>query len=274
MKLPEYMNKKQPVLFLSHGGGPWPWMMEEMPGVWDKLFNSLTSLPASLPMKPAAILLVTAHWIESEFCVSTDENPGMIYDYGGFPPHTYKVVYPARGSSAVGEQVAHLANEVGVKVNVQQVRGFDHGTFCVTQVMYPNADVPVIQMSIKRSFSPDEHIRLGRALTKLRDENILIVGSGLSFHNLGLMGPKAKEPSMAFDKWLQGIVVNRSGDDRNVALSKWEDAPFARVAHPREDHLIPLMVAVGAAEDEQGRLIYHEENVFGGWTVSAFRFGI
>jgi aromatic ring-opening dioxygenase catalytic subunit (LigB family) len=266
-------SSKMPVYFLSHGGGPWPWMRQEMPGVWDKLDESLKAIPSSLISKPQAILVITSHWREKEFVISSSARPPMIYDFGGFPSHTYRVQYPALGSPELARRIFELVNSAGLPVRLDAERGFDHGTYTIAYPMYPNADIPLVQLSIQKRFDPLLHIRLGRALNNLRSEGVLILGSGLSFHNLGLFGEEARLPSQEFDRWLQDTVLNQTGEARLGSLINWSTAPSARIAHPREDHLIPLMVAVGAAETEAAQLIYHEKEIFGGWTVSGFRFG-
>jgi aromatic ring-opening dioxygenase catalytic subunit (LigB family) len=198
--------------------------------------------------------------------------PPMVYDYSGFPAHTYKVVYPAPGAPELAARVQALISAAGLPARLDAQRGFDHGTFAPLVVMYPNADVPVLQVSMKTGLDPAEHLALGRALAPLRDEGILIVGSGLSYHNLRMFGPQAKAPSQAFDTWLQDTLVSCTPAEREARLLQWASAPSARTAHPREDHLIPLMVAVGAAEADPATCVYHEEGVFGGVVVSSFRF--
>jgi aromatic ring-opening dioxygenase catalytic subunit (LigB family) len=264
---------KMPVYFLSHGGGPWPWMRQQMPGVWDKLDASLKAIPASLSSRPGALLVITSHWREKEFVISSGSKPAMIYDFGGFPAHTYQVQYPADGSPELASRILQLLTSAGLPSRLDATRGFDHGTYTVTYPMYPDAEIPVVQISIQKRYDPMLHIELGRALSILRDEGVLILGSGLSFHNLGLFGEEAKSPSDAFDQWLRDTVLNQSGEIRMRSLLNWSSAPSARIAHPREDHLIPLMVTIGAAESEPAQLIYHENMVFGGWTVSGFRIG-
>jgi aromatic ring-opening dioxygenase catalytic subunit (LigB family) len=138
--------------------------------------------------------------------------------------------------------------------------------------MYPRADVPVVQLSLKRGYDPAEHLAIGRALAPLRDEGVLIVGSGLSYHNLRMFGAAAKAPSTAFDAWLHEAMQS-SPQERKRRLEQWDAAPSARIAHPEEDHLVPLMVAVGAAEDETATRVYHEEDFMGGVTASSYRFG-
>jgi aromatic ring-opening dioxygenase catalytic subunit (LigB family) len=135
------------------------------------------------------------------------------------------------------------------------------------------ADVPVVQLSLRRGLDPAEHLALGRALAPLRREDVLIVGSGLSYHNLRNFGPSARDASHAFDDWLDQAVVRTPPARRDAALVAWEAAPAARLAHPREEHLIPLMVAAGAAGGEAAERIYHEDDFMGGIAVSSFRFG-
>ncbi|MFZ6678827.1 DODA-type extradiol aromatic ring-opening family dioxygenase [Undibacterium sp. Tian12W] len=263
---------KLPTYFISHGGGPWPYM-EDMRKTMHVLEASLVDMPRQLPYKPKAILMISAHWEESAFKVMTSPWPGMLYDYGGFPEHTYKVHYSAPGSPELAERVMGLIKDAGLPAQADAQRGFDHGAFAPLAVMYPEADMPVVQLSLRKGLDPAEHLALGRALAPLRDEGILIIGSGLSYHNLRRFGPLAKEPSSSFDDWLQDSLIASSTTERVKRLLNWEEAPAARVAHPREEHLLPLMVAVGAAEDEVASCVYHEENIFGGVVASSFRFG-
>ena len=153
------------------------------------------------------------------------------------------------------------------------MRGFDHGMFAPMAVIYPRADVPVLQLSLKTGLAPADHLALGRALAPLRDEDVLIVGSGLSYHNLRAFGPAARAPSAAFDAWLESTLAMSDAATRSGTLAAWERAPAARLAHPREEHLVPLMVAVGAAESEAATRVYHEREFFGGITVSSYRLG-
>lgn len=264
------MTTTLPTYFISHGGGPWPYM-DSMREAMRGLATSLADMPRQYPA-PKAILVVSAHWEENAFSVMSNPHPGMLYDYGGFPPHTYKVVYPAPGAPELALRIQGLLAAAGLPVRLDAERGFDHGTFSPLVVMYPDADVPLLQVSLKTGLDPAVHIALGRALAPLRDEGVLIVGSGLSYHNLRQFGPPGKAPSMAFDQWLQDTVVAASPAEREARLLDWAAAPAARIAHPREEHLLPLMVAMGAAENDTATCVYHEDNVFGGITVSSFRF--
>ena len=261
-----------PTFFISHGGGPWPWLDGEFRRQFDGLEGSLKELPTSLHGKPKAILAISGHWEEDRFTVASAARPGMVYDYGGFPKHTYEIRYGAPGSPELASRVKALIEAAGLPAAIDADRGFDHGTFVPLAVMYPDAEVPVVQLSIRHGYQPDEHIALGRALAPLRDEGVLIVASGLSFHNLRAFGPAARVPSEAFDRWLDQSL-GAPPEERTRQLAHWDAAPAARIAHPEEDHFIPLLVAVGAAQDEPATRIYHERDFMGGVTVSSYRFG-
>jgi len=262
-----------PTYFISHGGGPWPWIKDQMPFDLSVLEASLQAMPGEIGVTPRAVLAVSAHWEEPEFTVQTNSHPPMVYDYGGFPEFTYHITYPAPGSPEVAGRVAELLDTAGLAVQQDPVRGFDHGVFAPFVVVYPEADVPIVQLSIKHGYDPVAHLALGRALAPLRDEGVLIVGSGLSYHNLRLLGPAGETPSRQFDGWLTHALVDADPAERTSALLAWEQAPSARVAHPSADHLIPLMVAVGAAEQDPGVRTYHETSMMGSVTASSFRFG-
>ena len=264
---------QQPVLVLSHGGGPWPWLDGEFRRSFDWLEASLKAIPAQLPAQPRAVLAVSGHWEEPAFTVSTAARPGMVYDYFGFPEHTYHISYPAPGAPGVADRVAQLAAGAGIPVGSDPTRGLDHGTFSMLKPIWPDAHVPVVSLSLRADYDPAAHLALGRALAPLRDEGVLIVGSGLSYHNLRRFDPSAREPSAAFDGWLRHALTEVSPALREAALLEWESAPAARIAHPREDHLIPLMVAVGAAGDDRGVCIYSQPDLRGGITASSYRFG-
>lgn len=263
---------KLPTYFISHGGGPWPYMPEARRGL-QGLEKSLQDIPRQIGGSIKSVLMISGHWEEPGFSVSAGPQPGMIYDYYGFPEHTYHITYDAPGSPELAREVHSLIEAAGLPSRLDPDRGFDHGTFTPLVVMYPQANVPVVQVSLQRGYDPITHMALGRALAPLREQGVLIVGSGLSYHNLRAMGSAAKAPSMAFDAWLQQTLVNSAPGERLERLVHWSLAPAARLCHPQEDHFIPLMVAVGAGENEAGTCYYHEDNVMGGMTVSSFRFG-
>ncbi|WP_213953753.1 class III extradiol ring-cleavage dioxygenase [Variovorax sp. dw_954] len=268
-----HTNTRLPTYFISHGGGPWPWMKKEMGDTYARLEASLADMPRQIGRKPRAILMVSAHWEEPAFTVQASPKPPMIYDYGGFPAHTYQVHYNAPGAPDVALRVKQLIEAAGLPAAIDAERGFDHGAFSPMAAIYPEAEVPMVQLSLRRGLDPAEHVALGRALAPLRDEDVLIIGSGLSYHNLRNFGPQAHGVSKAFDDWLDEAVVQGAAADRARQLGQWAAAPSARAAHPREEHLIPLMVAVGAAESEEGVRVYHEDDFMGGLVVSSYRFG-
>ena len=262
-----------PTYFISHGGGPWPYMDGPFRASFNQLEASLKAIPVELKAKPRAVLMISGHWEAPDFAVMASPKPPMVYDYGGFPAHTYSVTYPAPGDPALAEQVRGMIAAAGLPSSLDAQRGFDHGAFTTLFPMYPDADVPVVQVAMQASYDPEAHLALGRALAPLRDEGVLIIGSGFSFHNLRAFGPAAQPASGQFDAWLQASLLKASPAERSELLRHWSDAPAARQAHPREDHLIPLMVAVGAAEEEAGVCVYHEAAFMGGVTASSFRFG-
>lgn len=263
-----------PTYFISHGGGPWTHMKRDTGNMYDALEASLKDVPRQLGgTKPRAVLVGSGHWEEDEFTVMSSARPPMIYDYHGFPAHTYEIRYDAPGSPAVAARVRELLQDAGLPVRLDAQRGYDHGTFVPLYAMYPDADVPVLQLSIKRGYDPGAHLAVGRALAPLRREGVLIIGSGLSYHNLRQMGPAAHGASKAFDDWLYETLSEADAATRRERLISWDRAPAARVAHPREDHLIPLMAALGAAENEKAYRVFHEDAFFGGVVVSSYRFG-
>jgi aromatic ring-opening dioxygenase catalytic subunit (LigB family) len=247
-------------------------MKDSMNGAYDRLEASLTAMPRQIGVRPRAVLVISGHWEAPEFTVMSSAHPPMIYDYSGFPEHTYRIRYAAPGSPRIAERVRALIEGAGLIAHLDGRRGYDHGTFAPLAVIYPDADVPVLQLSLRNGYVPVDHIAVGRALAPLRDEGVLIVGSGLSYHNLREFGPRASEPSAAFDHWLQETLVAAGPAERVTRLVEWEAAPAARKAHPQEDHLLPLMVVVGAAGNDQAVCVYHEDNFFGGITVSSFMF--
>ncbi len=266
------MSQKNPTYFISHGGGPWPWV-PAMRSAFVNLERSLVEMVASWETKLNAILMISGHWEEREsIAVMASPHPPMVYDYYGFPPETYKVTYPAPGAPVLAQQTLALLQAAGLSAHLDEEQGFDHGTFAPLQIMYPKADVPVYQISMLSSYDPAQHFAIGRALAPLREEGVMIIGSGLSFHNLSIFGPQALVPSTEFDTWL-GDTLSHKPSDRTEEILNWEKAPYARVCHREEDHLVPLFVALGAAEDEQASRIYHDTGLMGGVTASSYRFG-
>jgi len=239
---------------------------------FNQMERALQDIPRQLPEPPVAVLVISGHWEEQDFTVSSSPQPGMLYDYYGFPPETYRIRYPAPGSPQLAARVQQLLAGAGFAVGVDPERGFDHGTFSMMQPIYPQADVPVVQLSMRANMDPAEHIAAGSALAALRDEGILIIGSGQSYHNLRRWNPSGAEPAAAFDAWLRQALLATTPAERRDRLIAWEQAPAAREAHPHEDHLIPLMVVAGAAGEDPATAIYGEQ-FMGYLAVSSFRFG-
>ncbi|MBS7325192.1 MAG: dioxygenase [Gammaproteobacteria bacterium] len=273
--LPMNSNKheRQPVLYIPHGAGPCFFMDWNPADTWLGMGNFFKGIAATLPQQPKAIVLVSAHWLEPQFSVTGHARPELIYDYYGFPPHTYELTYPAPGQSQLAQQLADLLNADELPAQVDAHRGFDHGMFIPLKLMFPGADIPVIQLSLRADFDAQAHLDAGRALAGLRDDNVLIVGSGMSFHNMRAYGDTSFSAiSDEFDEWLTAAVESPP-PQREQLLSHWEQAPQARQCHPprAEEHLIPLMVAAGAGYQSEGQKIYSEHIME--TTISAFRFG-
>ena len=262
-----------PTLFLPHGAGPcffMDWTMGPKDS-WDKLAGWLRGIDGSLPQAPRALLVISAHWETTVPTVLASTNPPLLFDYYGFPPHTYELEWAAPGSPELAARVGALLSAAGIESATETKRGFNHGVFIPLKLAYPDAKLPTVQLSLRADLDPKAHLAIGRALAPLRDEGVLIVGSGLSYHNMsGFKGGTGGPASKAFDGWL-GAVVEKDAETRNAELAAWTEAPSARDSHPREEHLLPLMVTAGAAESDPGKAVFRD--VVMGLTVSAIRFG-
>jgi aromatic ring-opening dioxygenase catalytic subunit (LigB family) len=264
--------ERMPVVFVPHGGGPWPFVDS---GIGDKLelenlatyLRSIASLPKT---SPKALLVISAHWEEAVPTVMAGEHPPMLYDYYGFPPESYEITWPAPGHPGIASRVASLLAEAGINTARNMDRGFDHGTFVPLKLAYPKADIPTVQLSLKRGLDPESHIALGRALAPLRDEGVFIIGSGMTYHNLRAFGPHSAPVAEAFDGWLRE-TAQLTPAERDRRLTDWQNAPSARLAHPREEHLLPLMVIAGAAGDDRAQIPYNGTIL--GLRLSAYHFG-
>jgi aromatic ring-opening dioxygenase catalytic subunit (LigB family) len=267
-------STRMPTIFLPHGGGPWPFL--EVGGFADAretraLADYLAGIPAQLPQRPKAMVVISAHWEEPVPTVMTNVRPPMLYDYSGFPPETYRLQWPAPGAPALAARVRGLLEAAGQRTAEDERRGFDHGTFVPLMLTFPKAEVPAIQLSLQAGLDPARHLAIGRALAPLRDEGILIVGSGMSYHNMRGFGRETgRAHSEIFDQWLRGVVV-ASPAARDEGLGRWSTAPSARDAHPREEHLLPLMVVAGAAGTDPGRVAYSD--TFAQTRITAVHFG-
>lgn len=266
---------RMPSFFIPHGGGPCFFMQWDPPHTWDTLAAWLRALPGQLPARPKAILVISGHWeTRGHLSVSAHPHPPLIYDYNGFPPHTYKLAWPAPGAPDVATHIAALLNAQHIPTEQDAARGYDHGVFIPLKVAFPDADIPTVQLSLHHSLDPALHLKIGAAVAPLRDAGVLIIGSGMSYHNMrryqwNNTAIHGSEPA-DFDAWLE-YAVTASPEARMHVLSAWASAPGARDAHPREEHLLPLMVAAGAAEYDAGRIVFRDQIL--GAPISAVRFG-
>ncbi|QDZ08068.1 dioxygenase [Sphingomonas panacisoli] len=262
-----------PTLFVPHGGGPCFFVDPDggpSDAMWQPMEDYLAGLIASLPERPKAILLVSGHWEESAITLHTGTRPGLLYDYYGFPEHTYHLRWDASGAPDLARRAAALLNRAGFETREEHERGWDHGVFIPMKVAVPNADIPLVQMSLRADLDPADHIAIGRALAPLRDDGVLIVGSGMSFHNLRVRGEAAVERSRQWDEALTAAVTDDDPTRRAERVANWASLPHAKFAHPREEHLLPLMVALGAGGDGSA-VRDHASNVLG-WDISGYRF--
>lgn len=264
-------STRQPVVFLPHGGGPWPFVdlgmqRSEVDGLASYL-KSVRGLPTT---PPRALLVVSAHWEEPVPTVMNGAQPPMLYDYYGFPEESYRLTWPAPGHPQLATRVQELLGKAGIATAANDKRGYDHGTFVPLKLTYPEANVPVVQLSLKHGLDPQEHLAMGRALAPLRDEGVFIVASGMTYHNMrGFRDPRSVPAAEAFDTWLHETMA-LTPTERDQRLTRWHEAPAARMAHPREEHLLPLMVAAGAAGASRASLAY--SGTMFGMKLSAFHF--
>jgi aromatic ring-opening dioxygenase catalytic subunit (LigB family) len=269
-------ERRLPTLFIPHGGGPcffmdWPVGPKD---TWDRMAAYLRGIGGAVGVRPKAVLVISAHWEEDRPTVTAGGAPALIFDYYGFPEHTYRLRYPAPGSPELAARVRALLAAAGIESGEDAARGFDHGVFIPFLLIYPEADLPIVQLSLRSGLDPAAHLEIGRALAPLRDEGVLIVGSGMSYHNLRAFmaaDARAGAASERFDAWLSEAVEDADPGARNRKLAAWAEAPAALDCHPRSEHLAPLFVAAGAAGADRGRRTYSDRVL--GKAVSGFQFG-
>ncbi len=254
------------ILFIPHGGGPLPLLGDEG---HQTLVSFLKGIVTRLP-EPSAILIISAHWEAQEVTLTSSESPGLIYDYYGFPDKAYEIKYPVEGSPVLAAKVYDLLQSSEIQSRLDNQRGFDHGVFVPLKIMYPKAQIPCVQMSLVSGLNPALHMQIGQALSALKKENILILGSGFSFHNL--MSKNTAEPDHkngAFEHWLINTCTNESlsSEEREKRLIHWNEAPYAKYCHPREEHLLPLHVCYGVS-GTPGRLVF--DGIVSGKKTSGF----
>ena len=237
---------------------------------WKPLEDHLDGFASALSEPPLALLVISAHWQEAVPTVNVAAAPPLLFDYYGFPDETYQITWPAPGSPDIATRVRRLLHDVGLKSAANDRRGYDHGVFIPLKVAFPDAEIPVVQLSLQRGLDPATHLEIGRALKPLREQGVLIIGSGQTYHNMRGFGGAVPDPKAeAFDAWLRQAIT--ATDSRDQSLIDWERAPGARDAQPHEDHLLPLMVAAGAASGDTAIVDFHGYAL--GKPISGFRFG-
>jgi aromatic ring-opening dioxygenase catalytic subunit (LigB family) len=245
---PNHTQNIAQIVYFSHGGGP-------LPILGDHSHKAMVDFMRQLPYrlkKPDAILVINAHWEEGIATLLGSQAPSMLYDYYGFPDEAYEITYPAPGSSDLAYRITGLLNQNGILARVDPQRGFDHGLYIPLKLMYPETDIPSLQLSLLRSLDPIAHLALGAALRELTHENVLMVGSGFSFHNMRAFswgGGNAPDPANDdFQNWLIDVCISElSQGEREKRPMGWQKAPSARYCHPREEHLLLLHVCTGMA---------------------------
>jgi len=269
-------NQRFPTLFIPHGGGPCFFMDPPLgqPGMWDQMAAYLRAIDNSLGTRPKALLVISGHWDSAKPKVNNSPKHSLLFDYYGFPEYTYQLTWPAPGSPTLAARARDLLKAGGFASDADDHRGLDHGVFVPFKLIYPNADVPVVQLSLQSNFDAAEHLAIGRALAPLREEGVLIVGSGMSYHNLRTFftdDPRVVKPAEEFDQWLYDAVTSADAKQRDAKLAQWLGAPGALACHPTPEHLLPLMVAAGAANEDRGQRTYSDRLL--GKPVSGFQFG-
>ncbi len=243
------MTQLPKALFLSHGGGPLPLLGDAGHA---EMVSCLKRLASDIP-RPDALLVVSAHWEETVPTITAGQAPSLIYDYYGFPEESYHIQYPCVGEPVLAEEVRQLLGTAGIESRMDEARGFDHGLFVPLKIMYPEADIPCVQLSLVGTLDPTKHIEMGKALASLSAQRVLVVGSGFSFHNLRAFfapsTPETRQLNRSFDDWLADTCSSSgySEEERARRLARWSDAPAAHYCHPREEHLLPLHVCYGVA---------------------------
>lgn len=244
------VNKKSDIIYFSHGGGPLPVLNDPT----HKAMNEfMLNLPESIDV-PENIIVFSAHWEEEVITVQSGENPDIMYDYYGFPKEAYEIKYPCKGNPQLAFEIAELLGESNIPCRLDDKRPYDHGSYIPLKMMYPDADIPVIQISLNKNLDPLTHLETGRALRSLLNENILVIGSGFSFHNMRKFdfGGQNTEDILndEFQDSLIAICTEIKDESKKWKLiAEWDKLPGAGYCHPREEHLVPLFVCAGLAGD-------------------------
>lgn len=243
------MKSKLRAVFISHGGGPLPLLGDK---AHSEMVSCLRRIASDIP-KPDALVVVSAHWEEAVPTITSSSKPPLIYDYYGFPPESYEISYPCAGEPSLACELSQSLEGVGIASNLDKTRGLDHGVFVPLKIMYPDADIPCVQLSLIKTLDASAHIDLGAALATVKRKNLLVIGSGFSFHNLpAFFHPTTQhqQQNNAFEAWLKQVcsATDLSEAERRDQLVNWSTAPGAKYCHPRQEHLLPLHVCYGLAQ--------------------------
>lgn len=248
-----------PVLYLPHGGGP-------LPLLGDPNHQALTQFITGLGNKlapPAAILVISAHWETAQPALTAADNPALLFDYSGFPAQSYQLSYPAPGAPELAAEIAEKLQQAGFSPQLNTSRGWDHGVFVPLLMLRPQADIPVLQLSLLKGLDAKTHIALGEAISFLRAQNVLIIGSGMSFHNMQAFfnaNLVSDAQLAAFNQYLiDSLQPQYSYAEQAQRLINWQQAPDSRLMHPREEHLLPLHVCFGAAKGGTAQLLFNDK---------------
>lgn len=251
-------ENKGRVVYLSHGGGPLPILGD---AGHKAMVEFMEQLPSKLG-KPEAILVISAHWEERMATLLGADSPTMFYDYYGFAREAYDITYEAPGNPELAKRIADSLQKQKIPAAIDTQRGFDHGLFIPLKLMYPEADIPSLQLSLVSGLDPAAHVAIGKALHELMQENILVIGSGFSFHNMSEFSwqgiEREDKANDLFQDWLIGVCTGeRTQSERENLLIDWEKAPSARYCHPREEHLLPLQICLGLS-GKSAQLIFDD----------------
>jgi 4,5-DOPA dioxygenase extradiol len=237
------------IVFISHGGGPLPLLGDP---THHELVETLNQIAGQIK-KPKAIIVVSAHWEAAKVRVTHQQKPDLLYDYYGFPEESYRFKYACDGAPELAQRLVGKLQAADIGAELEDERGLDHGVFVPLMIMYPDADIPCIQLSLVKDLDAELHIKLGNIIADSVDENVLIIGSGFSFHNMRAFFTKEdlthQQMNQFFEDWLMETCSsqNMTEEERRMRFQLWDEAPYARYCHPREEHLLPLHVCYGAA---------------------------
>jgi len=259
------------ILYIPHGGGALPLLDEAGHGAMNSFLRGF----ASTVTRPDAIVVISAHWEESVISITAGKTPQLYFDYFNFPAEAYQYQYPAPGDPQLAERIQGVLQQASIESKLDYDRGYDHGLFIPLMMMYPDADIPCVQVSLSSSLDAGLHVQIGKALSALKSENLLILGSGFSFHNMQAFNNKPVESlderNQAFEAWLVQTCSDNSIDEteREARLVDWQQAPYARYCHPREEHLLPLQVCYGVAQSVATTVF---QDRVSGFLVSAYQW--